>query len=559
MVDTENVPWDSPVIPPIESAQPGDLLGVSLCPADGPGGYFPLGHLPPGSNVSTELSEALRGIVESANILIFHNAKHDLERLRDAGYKLEGKYFFDTMLMFHMLHEEHWSKDLTATSQYYGGNPKNRSEYMQQIIDTFGWWAVPANIMDEYSTNDAEITRDAFKHIIFEFLAEYKQELWTRETKFTRVIANIERHKVKVDLPLCAIEAERGRLVMESLQKELGFNPNSNKDLNVLLIDRLELPVLKKSVKTGKPSFDRETMEQYEEEYLRPSSNPIAQQILRYRGWSKAVSSYYEAYIRLERKGELQPNFKIHGTRTGRLSCERPNLQQIPKEGVDEWNKNTKKAFLARDGFYIAEFDYSQLELRLAACKIYAREPNLLEIFNDGRDVFTEMAETLGWTRFNTKTFVYATMYGGGITRIKNAFNIEYLDAKRMRDHFFKAYPNLRKANTIASIKCKQDGYVSMWTGRRRHFLNPDKSSHKAFNAIIQGGAFEIVKDAMIRLDEQVCSDKCKMVLQVHDSVWFEIATGYNFDQQIIKAMTDIPQDFGVPFVVEKKVLNGHE
>jgi DNA polymerase I-like protein with 3'-5' exonuclease and polymerase domains len=98
-----------------------------------------------------------------------------------------------------------------------------------------------------------------------------------------------------------------------------------------------------------------------------------------------------------------------------------------------------------------------------------------------------------------------------------------------------------------------------MWTGRRRHFLNPEKSAHKAFNAIIQGGAFEIVKDAMIRLDETVCSDKCKMVLQVHDSVWFEIATGYNFDQQIIKAMTDIPQDFGVPFVVEKKVLNGIE
>lgn len=486
---------------------------------------------------------------------MFHNAKFDLEHLQDFGWKLQDKFFYDTMLMFHWLHENHYSKALGAASQFYGGNPKNRSEYMQKIIDVFGWWAVPADTMAEYAINDAEITSKLLDAMLYNFLKEFPDKnLWMREQKFSRLMQKIERNKVKVDLDFCRIESTKGKLIMQEIRKDIGYNPNSNKDLEELLINQLKLPILKRSDKTGNPSFDKETMKQYEEEYLAPRKNPLGQKILRYRGWMKATSSYYDAYLKLHIDGELRPNFKIHGTRTGRLSCERPNLQQIPKESEQEWNKDTKRAFLSREDFYLAEYDYSQLELRLAAA--YAKENHLLEIFHAGdRDIFEEMAGMLGWTRFDTKTFTYATMYGGGATRISNLFTISVEEAVEMRRHFFRQYPKLQKITKYTSDLAARDGYVEQWTGRRRHFPK-GTATHKAFNAVIQGGAFEIVKDAMLRLDSQVCSEEVKMVLQVHDSVWMEIKKGLDVNDKIIEIMTAIPQDFGVPFKVDMKVLH---
>lgn len=492
---------------------------------------------------------------------MFHNAKFDMEHLQDLGWKLQKKFFYDTMLMFHWLHEDHYSKSLDACSVFYGGKPKNRSQLMQDIINTYGWWAVPADMMAEYAINDAEITSVLLDVMIWDFKLEFpKDDLWLREQKFSNVMMRLERNKVKVDLDFCRQESVKGKLIMKEIRDELGYNPNSNKDLQYLLIEKLGLPVLKRSSKTNAPSFDKETMEQYEEEYLAPSNNPLSTKILRYRGWMKAVSSYYDAYLRLSVDGELRASFKIHGTRTGRLSCERPNLQQIPRAGENEWNKRTKKAFLARPGYRLVEYDYSQLELRLAAA--YSKEEHLLEIFEDpDRDVFSEMSEALGWIRDDTKRFVYATLYGGGATRIKNIFGISIQEAMQMRKQFFKAYPKLKRMTDLAKKYATDDGYVEYWTGRRRHFPAGSKV-HKAFNAVIQGGGFEIVKDAMIRLDELIESkygDTVRMVLQVHDSVWFEIKEGVDPHEDIVNAMINMPQDFGVPFVVEAKELHRSE
>jgi DNA polymerase-1 len=505
-------------------------------------------------------------VLNGAELLVGHNlGKHDIEVLYEHNLlKDENHPFADTLVMFHMLYEEHWSKDLTAVSTFYGGKPKNRSSLLQQIIDNLGWYYVPIEETSIYCVNDSEISAEAFDSIMLEWGAQFSESLWDREQRFIRAIGRLERNRVRIDPELCRQQELRGTLEMDTLQTELGFNPNSGKDLQEILINRLNLPVVKwgKPTKKGikNPSFDKKAMQIYEEEYLpfvSGSDKDLAKKILRYRGWSKAVSSYYRAWLNLmDGNNEIRCSFKIHGTVTGRLSCERPNLQQIPREGEEDWNRLTKKCFLARPGNILVEWDYSQLEFRLAAA--VAKEEKLLEIFRSGEDIFTAMAEDIGWERYQMKTMVYLTLYGGGNNRAADAFGIPVQQAARLRSEFFKRYPRLRDIARYSQDVMKKQGYIEYWTGRRRHAPD-DGKYHIAFNAWVQGGAFEIVKDAIIRLDE-VCSEKkdLKMVLQVHDSVWTEypIEKQGEYDPLIKHTLEAVPQPFGVPFVVEKKILH---
>src|ERR1044072_9974467 len=142
-----------------------------------------------------------------------------------------------------------------------------------------------------------------------------------------------------------------GEFRMTELLDELGYNLGSRKDLEKLLIEDLGLPILDGQVtKSGNLSFAKNFMEEYEE-ILSTMDSPVAQNILEYRGYQKAVSSYWKAYLRLvSPDGRLRPNFMQHGTKLGRLSCRDPNLQQIPRATEKPWNKRVKAGFLARPG-----------------------------------------------------------------------------------------------------------------------------------------------------------------------------------------------------------------
>jgi DNA polymerase I-like protein with 3'-5' exonuclease and polymerase domains len=230
---------------------------------------------------------------------------------------------------------------------------------------------------------------------------------------------------------------------------------------------------------------------------LLPANDPrkaTAQVVLRFRGWQKVISTNYRAYLSMaDRNSRVHSNYKLHGTVTGRMSSEKPNLQNIPKAGEKDWNGTLEKAFIPEDGYRLWKFDYSQLEFREAAA--YAEDEELINIFSDAsRDIFTEMSKTLGWPRDRVKTLTYATIFGGGATHIGEVFGI-----------------------------------------------GP--------------GAFEIVKRRMNALDREVCDEThCRMVLQIHDCVVFEIKKGMEsvFLPAIKRVMENVKedQDFGVPFKV---------
>lgn len=525
--------------------------------------YYPFKHMV-GPNLPIRQLDEIRQVIEEHPRLVFHNAKHDILALRQMGIDVLNKPWYDTMLMGHWLNENMLNKGLDSMSRLYGGKPKAKPEIMAKIIKTMGWEYVPSSIMAEYSANDAQITLELFEKLLPDFISEFPdEELWDMERDFLRLVIKMEGYGVRVNQELCKEELARGQSRMEAIQKELGgLNPNSPQVLELLLIDMLELEPYK-FTSSGRISFDREAMEHYEEE-LEGREDRTAKLVLEYRGWLKACSAYYGSYLKqLSAEGNLHPNFKLHGTRTGRLSCEKPNLQQIPRAGTKTWNINSKRAIVSRPGYTLWEFDYANLEFRLGA--VYSNEPNMVEPLQQGFKPFDAMAELLfgvDWTqeqRQLCKTFTYMTSYGAGIAKIARIMKLNQDEAEKLKADFFNAYPGLKNVTRLASRKAEARGYALLWSGRRRHF-DDGSGAHKAFNAVIQGGAAELVKRTMLALDKVIDWDNCKMLLQVHDSVVFEIREGTESHwlpiiQMTMESVASLHPKFGmVPFPTDSKV-----
>lgn len=377
------------------------------------------------------------------------------------------------------------------------------------------------------------------------------------------MIAEIKERGIKIDTEFSRKMAIEGTKILNQIRSELGWNPGSPQQLGHYLIDELGLPVIKRTP-NGAPSFDREALEEYEL-HLDATGDTTAQKVLTYRGWQKTVSSNFQAYLDLMDENHiLHPNYKVHGTRTCRLSCEKPNLQQIPRESVKPWNGNVKKAFIPREEHLFLDlwkkdslrrrihgrtrlrtFDFKQVEFRLAAA--YAKEKELLEVFNSGADIFTEMSLRLHRPRHQIKTFVYATLYGAGKSKISLILKVPKSEADELYDEYHGTWPGFKRISEKATQLATNDGYIEYWSGRRRHLSK--REAHKAFNSIIQGGAFEIIKRRMLALRDQ------PIVLQVHDSITVEDDDNCDINY-ITSVLEDVPQakDFGVKFEVDMVV-----
>jgi DNA polymerase-1 len=453
------------------------------------------------------------------------------------------------MLMAHLLDEDLPNKSLDYIGEYYVGIRKNRSAEMQQYLDLFGWANVPAYAIQEYAAHDAYLTLLVFEFLKVRFDEEDLKEYWTYEQEFIRTLIAIEGPGIKLDSGFCHEQITTGEDVMNKMAAALGVNPASPKDLKTLLIDQMGLPVLKETP-GGKPSFDKATMIKYEK-LLAEQEDERASQILTYRGWQKAVSSSYRNYLgHVASNGRLRPNYKIHGTVTGRLSCEQPNLQQIPRRSTKPWDGGLKRAFIAEPGWELWDFDYSNLELRLGAA--YAREESLINIVNSGRDVFSEMAMELGFSRQDTKTLVYTIQFGGGANRIREVFNVSPARAQEIRETFFDRYPGFRMVMSKAQRTAERNSKVKIWSGRYRHFKGAD-NTYKAFNSIIQGGAADIVKRQIVRVHKTLDPAEARILLTVHDSIVVEIRKDRveELVPEITRLMSTVIPDFGVNFDVE--------
>jgi DNA polymerase-1 len=239
----------------------------------------------------------------------------------------------------------------------------------------------------------------------------------------------------------------------------------------------------------------------------------------------------------------IHPTFKQHGTLTGRLSCADPNLQQIPRDS------EIKKLFLPDEGKQLWEFDYRNIEMRLAA--VYAKEETMLETFRQEGDIHQLVADTLGIDRQLAKIVNFLILYGGGRNKLAQQIKCTPAKADTILGSYRTNYPGLFTVAQTANDKAEINGYIQMWSGRRRHFKY-ESEYHKAFNAVIQGGAFEIVKRSGLALYEAGYD----LRNQVHDSWWIQLSPGESHDK-IRSIMEDWTMDsFGLRFTVDEKRLN---
>ena len=549
--------------------------------------YFPYGHVDSVNNIPAWLKHELKEIIEDIPTAVFHHAKFDIPSLESLGINVEGR-FICTLVLAHLVNENKpWNgKGLDALAKHYLGPNRGKLKMpgFDEYVASIGWGNVPYFLMKDYATHDAVLTLELAYKLWPLYKAECEDKLkgetsvWDRKQKLIRVLIQMNKWGVAVDTKRCEELIAQGEVAMEEAQKALGgINPSSPLQLKELLIDRLGLPVLAwtKPAKgkdpaqhVPKPSFTKAVMPDYERllEEIGDSSD-IAANIIKFRGWQKSVSAFYRAWLNhLSPDGRLRPNYVMHkdpddgGTVTGRLSCREPNLQQIPRITKQPWNKDVKKCLIPAPGYVLVEADYSQLELRLGTA--YAKELSLAQVFEEGRDIFTEMSERLNMTRDATKTFVYSTQYGAGINRISSVFKITKSQAEALRQHYYRTYPGFRALSDKASTVAKTVGKVRLWSGRYRHFLKPQEEAHKAMNSLIQGGAADIVESVMIECFEEFVNEDCRLLLQVHDSLVFEIKEDQlqhyaKLIRSTMEGVNEHTHKFGVKFAVDVHYLGG--
>jgi DNA polymerase-1 len=552
------------------------LQGFSLAydtPFGGLSEYFPFRHQT--DNLPLSVLEELVEILRTKDIAWF-NHKFDSHSLMTIGAdpsKWEGQHY-DGILMAHMLNEEWpYKKNLENCALYYLKKQKLGKDAMDAFTKQFGWGSVPPSLMHDYACVDAELHLELVLKLLGlcrKHFGEDFDKLWPDEIEWSRVLFRMEQRGVGVDLKFCRQYEAIAEMTMQELEDDLGFKPSKTTELSKFLLHDLGLPILEytpgsyedpktkkvlKSPEKRRASFTKNVMEEYDA-ILENVDDERARQVLDYRGWQKANSSFYRPFQHLaDANDRVHTNYKQHRTVTSRLSSEEPNLQQIPRSSDKAWNGRIKSAFRALPGWALIGFDYSQLELRLATA--YGQEDILLDEFaKDDADPFTRYSSIINADRFTTKTFFYAMIYGAGEEKIATTLHRTVPQIHNSYVAFRDNIPRILRAADVAKAKARQRGYIRYWSGRRRHFRNPS-ASYKAFNSLLQGGGAEVVKHVAIEIDKEVTHpDECHMLLQVHDELVFEIREDLLdvYSPQIVNTMEKFPTDFfGLPFHVVGK------
>lgn len=495
-------------------------------------------------NIDATTAKKIRWVLaKHRRPLIFANYQFDVIGLLHLGLDVRKNPFYDVLTMQNLINEE-WTygrRGLDELSVYCFGEKRKLSvwdwedEYPLKVEKTTGWANTTPEMMFDYAATDTEVTYDIWElQISTPGWKDLPEDVWASKQRVIRGLTEMRLRGIRVDLELAERLRDEGEAEKQRIKDELGYNPKSNKDMQVLLIEKLGLPILAKSEKTGAPSFAKAVMAEYEP-MLERMDSPVANLIKAYRGWDTAVGLLLNPYLTLTSPdGRLRTEYTTHVTTTGRLSSRNPNLQQISK-GADPkpWNDRIKKCFVAKPGHVLISADYSQLELRLATA--YSQEPLLKEVFDEGRDIFTEMTETIrsqlmktspklaeSWTRQKTKTLVYSLQYGGGVNRIMSAFGVSRKDAEILRSNFYRSFPRFRLLEERITASVEKSLKARLWTGRYRHFKHKSHS-YKGMNSVIQGGAADIVDRVLAHIMENLDNEDCRLLLQVHDALVFEV------------------------------------
>lgn len=548
------------------------LVGISLSWKPGLGVYIPFGHRVLGDPTQldrTLVLDKLRPLFADASVKkVGQNIKYDDIVLRRAGVPVRG-YDFDTMLASYLIDPERHTHKLDEISKSELGYEMVSYESVTKVGKgkqiTFD--EVDIARATRYAAEDAEVVSRLQERLRPRLDSEALTGLLRDvEIPLALLLGRIEEHGVLVNADhLKAMSKVAGAEVVK-LEAEAHalvghpFNVNSPKQLEAILFDELKLPVVKKT-KTGR-STDAEVLEEL------ASQHALPHKILEVRSLTKLIGTYLDALpLMIDATGRVHSSFNQAVAATGRLSSADPNLQNIPIR--TPLGREIRRAFVAPEGCYILSADYSQIELRVLAH--LSGDPILVDAFKSGDDVHIRTAmeifkvareDVSKEMRAKAKTTNFAVIYGQGESSLAKKLGITRDEAAEFIEKYFQTFATLRKYLDDVVAKARTGEGVRTLLGRRR-FLPDLHSSNRALrltaervaqNTPIQGTAADIIKLAMLRVDERLTAEKLatKMVSTVHDELVFEVPEGEKERVgPMVKETMEGVMKLDVPLVVE--------
>ncbi|MEZ5359215.1 MAG: DNA polymerase I [Candidatus Zixiibacteriota bacterium] len=518
------------------------LVGISLCARAGDAYYIPVGHVEqPEKNLKAEeVLKILGPLMKNKKVQkIAQNFKFDLQVMERAGYTIEP-VSFDTMIASYLINPSARGHNLDNLALEYFDHT------MIPITDLIGsgkkqksFATVAPETATKYAAEDADYTyrlRGKLAPQIEE--RELVHLFYDIELPLIPVLSRMEQIGIRVDTDflskLSKDMAKDMKKITAGIYDMAGheFNINSTKQLSEVLFEELNLPARRKTAKKTGYSTDVRVLEDL------AKIHPLPKAILEFRQLTKLKSTYIDAIPELinPETGRVHTSFNQAVAATGRLSSTDPNLQNIPVR--TEMGREIRKAFVARDDNHsLLVADYSQVELRILAH--YSNDTSLIEAFKKGQDIHSRTAaEVFGVDlkdvtqeqRRAAKTANFAIIYGVSAYGLSQQTELNLAESKSFIDTYFERYPGIRNYIDDTIAKARDIGYVTTLMGRRRYLPDMQSKNHQvrsfaertAINTPIQGTAADIIKLAMIKIDQAMAGMKSKMVLQVHDELVFD-------------------------------------
>ncbi|MDT0603859.1 DNA polymerase I [Thalassotalea castellviae] len=522
-----------------------ELVGLSFSVEVGKAAYVPVAHgyidAPDQLDRDWVIAQLKPLLEDSDRQKVGQNLKYDANVLSHYGVQMQG-IKFDTMIESYCLNSVATRHNMDALAEKYLGY---KTVHFEDIAGK-GAKQLTFNQIDiekagHYAAEDADITL-RLHQAIYPKLEKSNTQLSVFneiEMPLVPVLARMEQHGVLIDSDLLNEQSHSIGMRLQELEVEAHniagqtFNLSSPKQLQKILFEELKIPVIKKTPK-GAPSTAEEVLQELALDY------PLPKVILENRGLSKLKSTYTDKLpLLVSNTGRVHTSYQQAVAATGRLSSTDPNLQNIPIRS--EEGRKIRLAFIAPKDHKIVAIDYSQIELRIMAH--LSDDPGLVSAFSDGRDVHkataaeifgVDLADVTADQRRSAKAVNFGLIYGMSAFGLAKQLDIPRHRAQEYMDKYFERYPNVLAYMEDTRQQATEQGYVETLFGRRlylpeiksKNAMRRKGAERAAINAPMQGTAADIIKKAMLAVDEWIEAqndDRIKMTMQVHDELIFEI------------------------------------
>lgn len=557
-----------------------NLVGLSFALENGEAAYLPLAHSYIGAPQQLELEatlQALTPILTNPDIKkIGQNFKYDLSILARYGIHVQG-FAFDTMMESYVLDSTGRHNMDELAKRYLGHHTIPFEAIAGKGKAQLTFDQIPIEQASEYAAEDADITMKLHQ-TLWQKLADYPSllELYQQiELPLIRVLSRMEQRGVLIDGNTLAKQSQEISQKLTALEQQAyelagqPFNLASTKQLQEILFEKLGLPILKKTPK-GAPSTNEEVLEELAFDHELPKI------LVEHRGLSKLKSTYTDKLPLMinANTGRVHTSYHQAVTITGRLSSSDPNLQNIPIR--NEEGRRIRKAFIAKQGYKIIAADYSQIELRIMAH--LSGDEGLTSAFAAGKDIHRSTAAEIfdipleqvnSEQRRSAKAINFGLIYGMSAYGLARQLGIPRGKAQDYMDRYFQRYPKVQQFMQDIQQKAKQQGFVETLFGRRLYLPDINSSNglrrkgaeRVAINAPMQGTAADIIKRAMIAIDQATQDDdNIQMIMQVHDELVFEVKE--NFVEKytaLIQSLMEQATTLSVPLIVDVGVGDNWE